>query len=50
MCDNALFFTTLKKEAFENIAGKEENAGDQHFLLFPQCLQLFQRQIPSTDP
>ena len=23
----------------ENIAGKEENAGYQHFLLFPQCLQ-----------
>ena len=21
----------------ENIAGKEENAGYQHFLLFPQC-------------
>ena len=21
----------------ENIAGKEENAGHQHFLLFPQC-------------
>ena len=23
----------------ENIAGKEENAGYQHFLLFPQCFQ-----------
>ena len=23
----------------ENIAGKRENAGDQHFLLFPQCYQ-----------
>ena len=23
----------------ENIMGKEENAGDQHFLLFPQCFQ-----------
>ena len=22
----------------ENIVGKEENAGKQHFLLFPQCL------------
>ena len=21
----------------ENIVGKEENAGNQHFLLFPQC-------------
>ena len=23
-------------EAFENIVGKGENAGNQHFLLFPQ--------------
>ena len=23
----------------ENIKGKEENAGYQHFLLFPQCFQ-----------
>ena len=23
----------------ENIIGKEENAGYQHFLLFPQCFQ-----------
>ena len=23
----------------ENIAGKRENAGYQHFLLFPQCFQ-----------
>ena len=23
----------------ENIAGKRENAGHQHFLLFPQCFQ-----------
>ena len=23
----------------ENIVGKRENAGDQHFLLFPQCFQ-----------
>ena len=29
--------TTLKKDALENTVGKEENAGDQHFLLFPQC-------------
>ena len=27
---------TLKKKAFENIVGKEENGGNQHFLLFPQ--------------
>ena len=28
----------------ENIVGKGENAGDQHFLLFPQC---FQKTFPS---
>ena len=34
-----LLMTTqfLKKKPFENIAGKGENAGYQHFLLFPQC-------------
>ena len=26
-------------ERVENIAGKGENAGYQHFLLFPQCFQ-----------
>ena len=25
----------------ENIVGKGENAGHQHFLLFPQCFQVF---------
>ena len=29
----------------ENIVGKEENAGYQHFLLFPQC---FQKEFPSS--
>ena len=28
---------TLEEKPFENIVGKEENAGNQHFLLFPQC-------------
>ena len=28
---------TLKKKTFENIVGKGENAGDQHFLPFLQC-------------
>ena len=27
----------MEKRSFENIAGKGENAGNQHFLLFPQC-------------
>ena len=26
-------------EILENIVGKGENAGNQHFLLFPQCFQ-----------
>ena len=37
--------TTLKEELFENIMGKGENAGHQHFLLFPQCFQPFLKQI-----
>ena len=36
-------FTSLKSTAFENIVGKGENAGYQHFLLFPQY---FQRVFP----
>ena len=32
---------TLKKVAFENILGKGENAGNQHFLLFPKCFLPF---------
>ena len=27
-------------DKFENIVGNGENAGDQHFLLFPQCFQM----------
>ena len=26
-------------DGIENIVGKGENAGNQHFLLFPQCFQ-----------
>ena len=46
---NSLFTTqsgllmTLKK-ALENTVGKEENAGIQHFLLFPQCFQLYHKE------
>ena len=29
--------TTLRKKPFKSIVGKGENAGKQHFLLFPQC-------------
>ena len=31
-----LSLTAYRKKTFENIAGKEENAGKQHFLVFPQ--------------
>ena len=37
--------TPLEKKAFENIEGKGENAGNQHFLLFPQCFLLFPTRI-----
>ena len=34
-------FNNLEKRPKENIAGKGENAGNQHFLPFPQCTLLF---------
>ena len=37
-------------ETVEKIVGKGENAGYQHFLLFPQCLQdLFFKVVKSRD-
>ena len=30
----------LGSDRIENIVGKGENAGYQHFLLFPQCFQM----------
>ena len=46
-----LLFTTQtyllkspRQDPFENIVGKGENAVYQHFLLFPQCFQPYQRQ------
>ena len=38
-------FNNPGKEAFENMEGKAENAGDQHFLLFPRCFLLIPRRI-----
>ena len=35
----------LKRKPFENIVGKGENAGNWHFLLFPQCFLTFPKQI-----
>ena len=39
------FLSIQGKNPFENIAGKGENAGHQHFLLFPQCFLPFPIQI-----
>ena len=33
------------EKAFETILRKEENAGNQHFLLFPQCFLPFQKSV-----
>ena len=51
-CDLALnplphnpdFQWPFKKKVFENIVGKRENAGNQHFLLFSQCFLSYQRE------
>ena len=37
--------TTLRKKPFETIVGRGENAGNQHFLLFPQCFLPFPKQF-----
>ena len=34
--NNQDFYMTLKKKYFENLFGKGENAGNQHFLIFQQ--------------
>ena len=38
-----LCYNNLSKNPFQNIVGKGENAGNQHFLLFPQCFLPYQR-------
>ena len=35
-------FDNPKEEGFGNTVGKQENAGKQHFVLFPQCFLLYQ--------
>ena len=37
--------TTLTNRPYENIMGKGENAGNQHFLLFPLHFLPFPKQI-----
>ena len=34
-----------RKKPFGNIVEKEENAGNQHFLLFPPCLSSYETQL-----
>ena len=41
--------TTQRKQSFENIVEKGENAGNQHFLFFPQCFLLYLKQISTFD-
>ena len=41
--------TALYRKPLENIVGKGENAGNQHFLLFPQCFLPFPKQIPISQ-
>ena len=38
-----------KEKSFENIVGKGENAGTQHFLLFKHCFQPIKRQISQFE-
>ena len=38
LLNNLGFLTFMGKKPFENIVEKGENAGNQHFLFFPQCL------------
>ena len=42
---NLQVLTALRRKSFENIVGKGENAGNQHFLLFPAVFS----SIPKTN-
>ena len=39
-----LVFTNFRKKPFENIVGKRENAGYQHFLLYSLCFLSYERK------
>ena len=43
LCISVIDYTYTKQE--KSIVGKEENAGNQHFLLFSQCFLHFQKQM-----
>ena len=38
---------TPSKKGLKNTVGKGGNAGNQHFLLFPQCFLVYQREKSS---
>ena len=40
-----MLLTAMWKNPIKNIEGKGENAGYQHFLLFPQCFPPYQREM-----
>ena len=42
--------TTFRYKHFENVVGKSANAGNQHFLLFPQCFLPVLKQIWIFQP
>ena len=42
-------FMILTMKTFQNIVGKGENAGNQHFLLNPQCFLPFLNQISTFE-
>ena len=42
-----LIASGLNKNPFENLVGKGENVGNQHFLLFPHGFPQFHIQLPS---
>ena len=39
----------LEKRTYENIVAKGGNAGNQHFLLVPQCFLASQRKISAWE-
>ena len=43
MAQQSWIFTTMRTCISRTLWEKEENSGNQHFLLFPQCLLLFYR-------
>ena len=40
----SLILIITNEKTFENVVGKGENAGNQHFLLFPHCFLPYHRQ------